>query len=73
MVLTPEEVKEAHPLGSDLPFSHTTRGKPFAIEPAGDGELWSWKSWLALIVNDRVQEIWIADTGDAEADRRAAR
>ncbi len=48
-------------------------GKPFAIEPLGDSELWSWGSWSALIVNDMVQEIWIADTGDTEAGKRAAR
>jgi len=71
--LTPEEVKEAHLRGGDLPFPTRPAEKSFAIEPPGDGELWSWKSWLALMVNDAVQEIWIADTGDAETGRRAAR
>ncbi len=37
-------------------------GKPTAIEPLGDDELWSWEGWSAVIHGDRVQAIWIADS-----------
>ncbi len=37
-------------------------GKPHAIEPLGSGQLWSWHGWSAVIHDDMVQEIWIAET-----------
>ncbi len=45
-------------------------GTPLAIEPLGDGELWSWGNWSAVINDKAVLEIWIAES--RSSDKKAA-